>query len=37
MGGNYGGSIESGLNKATFTIDYVRYYSVSGFGSSPTN
>lgn len=37
MGGNYGGSIESSLTKATFTIDYVRYYSVSGFGSSPTN
>jgi len=37
MGGNYGGSIESGLTKATFTIDYVRYYSVDGYGSAPTN
>jgi len=37
MGGNYGGSIEGGLNKATFSIDYVRYYSVSGYGSAPTN
>ena len=37
MGGNYGGSIDSALNKATFTIDYVRYYSVDGFGSAPTN
>jgi beta-glucanase (GH16 family) len=37
MGGNYGGQIKSGYSKATFDIDYVRYYSVSGFGSAPTN
>lgn len=37
MGGNYGGLIKSGYSKATFDIDYVRYYSVSGFGSAPTN
>jgi len=32
MGGNYGGQIEPGLNKAQFSIDYVRYYSVDGYG-----
>ena len=32
MGGGYGGQIESGLNKAQFAIDYVRYYSVDGIG-----
>ena len=37
MGGGYGGSIERGLTKATFNIDYVRYYSVDGFGSAPTH
>lgn len=37
MGGNYGGQIKSGYSKATFDIDYVRYYSVNGFGSAPTN
>jgi beta-glucanase (GH16 family) len=37
MGGNYGGQIKSGYTKATFDIDYVRYYSVNGFGSAPTN
>jgi beta-glucanase (GH16 family) len=37
MGGNYGGGIESGLKKATFSIDYVRYYSVDGFPSTVTN
>jgi len=37
MGGNYGGQIKSGYSKATFDIDYVRYFSVDGFGSAPTN
>ena len=37
MGGNYGGQIASGYSKATFDIDYVRYYSVDGIGSAPTN
>jgi len=37
MGGNYGGQIKGGYSKATFDIDYVRYYSVNGFGSAPTN
>ena len=37
MGGNYGGQIASGYSKATFDIDYVRYYSVNGIGSAPTN
>jgi beta-glucanase (GH16 family) len=37
MGGNYGGGIQSGLAKATFSIDYVRYYSVNGYGSLSTN
>lgn len=37
MGGNYGGGIESGLKKATFSIDYVRYYSVDGFSSTVNN
>lgn len=37
MGGNYGGQISGGYSKATFDIDYVRYYSVSGIGSAPTN
>ena len=37
MGGNYGGTIDSSLRKATFSIDYVRYYSVDGYGSAPTN
>jgi beta-glucanase (GH16 family) len=37
MGGNYGGAIDSGLHKATFHIDYARYYSVDGFGAVPTN
>jgi len=32
MGGNYGGAIQSGLTKAEFNIDYVRYYKVSGYG-----
>ena len=32
MGGGYGGSIDAGLNKAQFSIDYVRYYSVDGIG-----
>ena len=32
MGGNYGGTIGSGLTKAQFSIDYVRYYSVNGYG-----
>jgi beta-glucanase (GH16 family) len=37
MGGNYGGSIQSGLTKATYSIDYVRYYSVDGYGAVSTN
>jgi beta-glucanase (GH16 family) len=37
MGGNYGGAIDSGLKKATFHIDYARYYSVDGYGEAPTN
>jgi beta-glucanase (GH16 family) len=37
MGGGYGGSIESGLTKASFSLDYVRYYSVDGYGGPPTN
>jgi beta-glucanase (GH16 family) len=37
MGGSYGGGIASGYNKASFTIDYFRYYSANGFGSAPTN
>jgi len=37
MGGGYGGNIESGLKKATYSIDYVRYYSVDGFGAVSTN
>jgi beta-glucanase (GH16 family) len=36
MGGTYGGKIASGYGKAMFDIDYVRYYSVSGYGSAPT-
>jgi beta-glucanase (GH16 family) len=32
MGGGYGGQIEAGLNKAQYSIDYVRYYSVDGIG-----
>jgi beta-glucanase (GH16 family) len=34
MGGNYGGQIERGLTQADFSVDYVRYYSVSGYGST---
>jgi beta-glucanase (GH16 family) len=37
MGGSYGGGIANNFNKATFSIDYFRYYSVNGFGSTPTN
>jgi beta-glucanase (GH16 family) len=37
MGGSYGGGIQPGYNKAAFTIDYVRYYSTGGYGSTPTN
>jgi hypothetical protein len=37
MGGTYGGAIAGGYGKAMFDIDYVRYYSVSGYGSAPTN
>jgi len=37
MGGNYGGAIDNSLQKATFQIDYARYYSVDGFGAVPTN
>ena len=33
MGGNYGGSIQSGLTKSQFSIDYVRYYNVDGYGA----
>ncbi|MEY4655304.1 MAG: hypothetical protein RL523_703 [Actinomycetota bacterium] len=37
MGGSYGGGIAGGYNKASFTIDYFRYYSANGYGSAPTN
>jgi beta-glucanase (GH16 family) len=37
MGGGYGGDIQGGLKKATYSIDYVRYYSVDGFGAVSTN
>ena len=37
MGGSYGGGIANGLNKAQFSIDYIRYYSANGYGSAPTN
>jgi beta-glucanase (GH16 family) len=37
MGGNYGGTIAKNFNKATFDIDYVRYYSVNNYGGPPTN
>lgn len=37
MGGNYGGSIESGLKKAAFEIDYVRYYRVDSYGAVTNN
>ncbi|MFM8927661.1 MAG: family 16 glycosylhydrolase [Rhodoluna sp.] len=37
MGGSYGGGIAGGYNKATFTIDYFRYYSANGYGSTPTS
>lgn len=37
MGGGYGGDIENGLTKSTFSLDYVRYYSVDGYGGPPTN
>ena len=37
MGGTYGGRIAGGYTKANFDIDYVRYYSVDGYGAAPTN
>lgn len=37
MGGSYGGGIDANLNKSTFSIDYFRYYSANGYGSTPTN
>ena len=37
MGGSYGGGIQNGLTKAQFGIDYFRYYSSNGYGSTPTN
>ncbi|MFM2277173.1 MAG: hypothetical protein RIT12_569 [Actinomycetota bacterium] len=37
MGGTYGGRIAGGYTKAYFDIDYVRYYSVNGYGTAPTN
>lgn len=37
MGGSYGGGIQNGLTKAQFSIDYFRYYSANGYGSTPTN
>ena len=37
MGGTYGGRIAGGFTKAYFDIDYVRYYSVGGYGTAPTN
>jgi hypothetical protein len=37
MGGHYGGLIDSKLTKATFEIDYVRYYSIDGYGTAPTS
>lgn len=32
MGGHFGGAIDSGLNAATLSVDWVRYYSVDGLG-----
>jgi beta-glucanase (GH16 family) len=37
MGGNYGGTIDGNLKKATFGIDYVRYYSVDSYGVLSNN
>lgn len=37
MGGSYGGGIANNFNKASFSIDYFRYYSANGYGSTPTN
>jgi beta-glucanase (GH16 family) len=32
MGGNFGGAVDSNLNAATLSVDWVRYYSVDGLG-----
>lgn len=32
MGGNFGGAVDSGLNSANMSVDWVRYYSVDGLG-----
>jgi hypothetical protein len=37
MGGHYGGTIKTNFTKATFEIDYVRYYSIDGYGTAPTS
>ncbi len=37
MGGSYGGGIANNFNKASFSIDYFRYYSANGYGSTPTS
>jgi beta-glucanase (GH16 family) len=32
MGGNFGGAVDSSLDAATLSVDWVRYYSVDGLG-----
>jgi beta-glucanase (GH16 family) len=32
MGGNLGGPIESGLNKASMSFDWIRFSSINGIG-----
>ena len=36
MGGNFGGAIDSNLDSATLSVDWVRYYSVDGLGKVVT-
>jgi beta-glucanase (GH16 family) len=33
MGGNLGGTIDSGLNSTTMQVDYVRYSTITGIGT----
>jgi beta-glucanase (GH16 family) len=32
MGGNFGGPIETGLNQAKMTIDWIRFSTINGVG-----
>jgi len=37
LGGNLGGAIDASLNSAVMSVDWVRYYSVDGYGAVSTS